>query len=200
MIVDFPSEKQKADERLHFESRIQLRRASPFLSMIKWHFQHEGETASYTTIDGELRESSYSVSEATVSDSVAEIPEMTVDDIRGRVAAGVADVASQTARGAFATLGEEIERAGNLLQVADPFSPGAYLQMLDRTDVDFDEARDKPELPQLIAHPSQQARLRERWSAMTADELNDFKRRVEEILDRKYAEYVSRENARTLVD
>ena len=94
----------------------------------------------------------------------------------------------------------EIERVGNSIQVADPLSTEAYLQALDKVLVDFDDTRDKPELPQFVGHPSHRARLEAQWEAMTTEEWAQFNTRVGEILDRKYAEYVSRENARKLVD
>jgi hypothetical protein len=200
MIVDFPREKRKADEQLKLNSRLQMREHSPFLRMIKRHFQHEGETASYTTVDGETRELGYDLAEATVSIPVLEIPNLTVDDVQARVASSVADVAAQVTRGAFATMSTEIERAGNSIQVADPFSSEAYLQALETVLVDFDDTRDKPELPQFVGHPSQRARAEARWEAMTTDEWAHFNTCLDEILDRKYAEYISRENARKLVD
>lgn len=199
MIVDFPILKADLDRRLRLQSRAAIRSA-PFLGAIRWHFQHEGDRAKHTNMNGEEQDITYREAQETVAVTREDIAQMTAADVHARMIEAATSVAQQTTRGALEDLSVEITRAGNSMSVQDPASPEAFLAMLDRISIDFDDAREHPQMPTLFAHPSQQAKVEAHWNSMTAEQRADFEARKEAILDRKWAEYVSRENNRKLVD
>jgi len=199
VIVDLPVLKADLDRRLRLQSRAAIR-STPFLGAIGWHFQHEGDRAKHTNMDGEEQDITYREAQETVAATREDISQMTAADVHARMMDAARSVAQQATRGAFQDLSAEIDRAGNTMSVQDPTSPEAFLAMLERISIDFDDARDRPHMPTLVAHPSQQTKVAAHWNGMTADQRADFEARKEAILDRKWAEYVSRENNRKLVD
>jgi hypothetical protein len=66
--------------------------------------------------------------------------------------------------------------------------------------VDFDDTRDRPHVPSIVLNPKTFEQLKEQTEKMSAEELAAIERRRQEILDKKYEEYVSRESNRKLVD
>lgn len=174
--------------------------SSPFLRSIKRHFQHEGNELRYTTMDGEPRQTEYRQLEESISATAEQMSKLSSEDVFKMVLGAAESVARQATQGAFETLNAEIEAAGNAVGSADPTSPEAILAVLERISIDFDDDRSKPKLPTLICHPSAFPEIERRWNELTEAERVTYERRHEEILDGKYAEYVSRENARALVD
>jgi len=67
-------------------------------------------------------------------------------------------------------------------------------------DVDFDDTRDKPNLPFLVMHPHLAKKAKEQEARMTEEEKREFDKKREQILDKKYEQYVARESKRKLVD
>jgi hypothetical protein len=59
--------------------------------------------------------------------------------------------------------------------------------------VDFDDVRDRPHIPSIVLHPETFRKLKERTDKMSAEELEAIERRRQEILDKKFEEYLSRD-------
>lgn len=199
MIVDFPDLKAELNEWLRAASREQIR-SSPFLRMIRRHIQHEGDGLTYSTMDGDVRTMNYDLIEETVSTTPSEMAAMSRQEVLKMVLEAGESVARQATQNAFDTLNREIDAVGNTVASSDPTNPEAFLAVLERVHIDFDDSRDKPQMPTLVCHPSKAAELQQRWEALSPAERSEYERRKQEILDRKYAEYVSRENRRALVD
>lgn len=151
-------------------------------------------------MDGEPRQTDYRQLEESISATAEQMSKLSSEEVFKMVLGAAESVARQATQGAFETLNAEIEAAGNTVRSADPTSPEAFLAVLERISVDFDDDRSKPCLPTLVCHPSAFPEIERRWNQLTDAERATYERRREEILDRKYAEYVSRENARALVD
>lgn len=81
-----------------------------------------------------------------------------------------------------------------------PLGPESFLRSLEMVQVDFDDVRDRPHIPSIVLHPTTFEKLKEQADKMSTEELDAIERRRQEILDKKYEEYVSRENNRKLVD
>ncbi|MGK2885620.1 MAG: hypothetical protein ACSLE8_12740 [Rhodococcus sp. (in: high G+C Gram-positive bacteria)] len=199
MVVDFPALKSELNDWLAAVSRAQLRSAS-LLGMFPRHIQHEGENFTYSTVDGSLRSMDYTKIEESITTTAADIAAMSRHDLVKLTLSVMESVATQATQASFDAINREVEAVGNTVRTADPTGPDALLAVLVKIQIDFDDTRDRPQLPTMVCHPSRVAELQARWDSLTADQKLEFEQRREAILDRKYEEYVSRENNRTLVD
>ena len=72
---------------------------------------------------------------------------------------------------------------------------------MEKMYVDFeDDDRAKPSKPSLFVGPEAFEKLKESEANATQEDIEKFKKREEEILDKKYAEYMEREGKRKMVD
>lgn len=201
MIVDFVSIKEKLNQGLDILLREEVKKRTPFLGMVGKFLIHEGNKSSYETIEHEKKNLEFKKAESSFMVTREEMNKMTFKDIIQKIQTLAEDMAGQMERGTFQTLLEEIEKAGQNIKGNPPFSPEAFLQGLKMIEIDFDEdSRDKPRLPTIIMHPSQFAKVKEQEAKMTEEEKMDFDKKMKQILDKKYEEYIVRESKRKLVD
>jgi len=199
-MVDFTSIKRKLNQGINLFLRAEIKRRTPLLSMVGKRIAHEGDKTSYETIGKEEKHMEYQKAESSFSLTRDELGKMTFAEILKKVEGAAEDMARQMEGGAFQTISKEVEKVGNTIEGNPPFSPAALLKGLEMMDIDFDDARDKPQLPTIFIHPSQWEKIKEQDARMTEEERREFERNQKEILDRKYAQYVERESKRKLVD
>ena len=109
-------------------------------------------------------------------------------------------MAASLRRAAVDTMVAATESSGNIVHTTDVGDPGNLLRMLAAIPIDFSGgSRASPQFQMMIDRDGL-AELDRRFTAMTDEQRLDHFRRREEILDQKYAEYLSRENDRKLVD
>jgi len=200
MIIDFPEIKSALDEQLRRFSRRVLVESAPLIRLIPKVLQHEGETHQYNTLDGAEKQMSYDEQVGEFSFSTDELPSLSKGEIFRRCGDAMRQMAGNIERDTFQTLGREVEEVGNTLKSTDPCSPENFLAALDKVLVDFDGSRERPAMPTLFANQQTIKEFQRRFEALTPDQRYDLDRRRDEILDRKYAEYLSREGDRKLVD
>lgn len=200
MIVDFISIKRKLHQGINILLREEVKRRTPFLSMIGSRFMHEGNRTSYETVNHERKNLEYKKAESGFSLKREEMSKMTFKEIVEKIQQAAEDMAGQMERGVFQTLKEEIDKAGNIIPGNPPFSPEAFLRGLEMIEIDFDDSRDKPNLPFLVMHPTLAKKVKEQEAQMTEEEKRKFDKKKEQILDKKYEQYVARESKRKLVD
>lgn len=200
MIVDFISIKKKLHQRIDILLRDEIKRRTPFLSMIGHQLIHEGDRTFYETVNHEKKNLEYKKTESSFSFTREEMNKITFREIVEKIQKSAEDLAGQMERSMFKTLNETIEKSGNVIQGNHQFSPEDFLQGLEMIQVDFDDSRDKPNLPFLVIHPKVAKKAMEQEVQMTEEEKREFDKKKEQILDKKYEEYVARENKRKLVD
>lgn len=200
MIVDFISIKEKLHNGINLYLRAEVKRRAPFLNMIGSRYTHEGDESSYETVDKQEKKMEYKRAETKLILTKEEMSKITFPEILKKIEDLAEDMARQMEGGAFQTLAEETEKVGNTIKGNPPFSPEALLQGLEMIDIDFDDARDKPSLPTIFIHPSQWEKIKEQDEKMTEEQKKEFEKKQQVVLDKKYQEYVTRENKRKLVD
>lgn len=200
MIVDFPEIKTVLGEQLSKFSRRVLRESGPLLRRIGVHFQHEGEKHQFNTLDGAEKELPYQDQIGEFTFSRDELPTLSIPEIFKRCGDAMREMAGRIEREAFRTIGEAMDEVGNTLKTQDPCSPENFLAMLDKVQIDFEGTRERPMMPSLFANEQTIKEFQRRFDALTPEQRRDLDRRREEILDRKYVEYLSREGDRKLVD
>jgi len=194
MIADFIEIKRKLDRHFRVLAREVQIKSMPIAAVLPTTIQHEG----HQTQHGEIR-SDYEETSATIQFHRDEIPGMTLAELERKVVESAVDVAAQVERGILQTF-ERVARESGQIHEGKRLTPDAFLDALDRMDIDFDEGRDKPQFPTLFAGPPAIAKLDQALSSMTPAESAAHGARKSAILDRKYAEYISRENNRRLAD
>jgi len=200
MITDFPKIKVVLDEQLTKFSRQVLRESSPLLRGMKVHLQHEDEEHRFNTLDGAEKELPYQDQVGEFTFLRDELPTLSIPEIFKRCADAVREMASQTERETFRTIGEAVDEVGNTLKNIDPCDPQSFLAALDKIQMDFEGSRQQPVMPTLFANEETIKEFRRRFEMLTPEQRYDFEQRREAIMDRKYAEYLSREGDRKLVD
>lgn len=173
----------------------------PFVSQIGVVPQHEGSDASYETVDRQVKEVDYQLATTEpVTLTRDEMSRISLPEIQQLLLKLAEDLAHKIEEGALKKFGEILEHTGNTVVERGPLSPESFLRSLEIMQVDFDDVRDRPHLPSIVLHPETFRKLKERTDQMSAEELEAIERRRQEILDKKFEEYVSRENNRKLVD
>jgi hypothetical protein len=200
MIVDFISIKGQLNNAANKFLKGEMDKRMPFLSQIRVVRQHEGKAASYQTVDQETKELDYELIGTGLSLTNEEIAAMSINDVIQLMLKVAEELASKSEKFAFQRMEEIISEAGNAIQESEGLSQESLLRVLETIEIDFDDTRDKPSLPQLVLHPDTARKLEERRSQMSEEEMADYEMRRQKILDEKYEQYVSRENNRKLVD
>ena len=201
MIVDFIQIKHALDRAANMFIRAEIKKRTPFVSQIGVIPQHEGSDASYETVDREVQEIDYQLTlSKPITLTKEEMGRLSIGEINTLLIEVAEDMAHKIERTALEKLGQILEDSGNTIVESGPLGPESFLRSLEVMQVDFDDVRERPHIPQIVLHPNTFARLKEQTDRMSKDELSAIERRREEILDKKYDEYVSRENNRKLVD
>lgn len=200
MIVDFVQIKNKLDKIANEHLMFFLERKAGFLNQIDLHIIHEGHAQTYQTVDNETVEQSLKLIQSSYNLSYEEIKKLKISDILKHVEEIAAELAEQQRELALQRMKEEVDKVGNVVDAKNKSFAESSLEMLEKMQIDFDETRDKPHLPTMIVHPDTGKKLIEEERSMSEEEKLTYEQRQQEILSRKYEEYILRESNRKLVD
>lgn len=201
MIVDFPSIKAKLDKAIVDHLNFVLKREQSFLSQLKHRILHEGDGDwSYQTVDNEVFDGSLEKLTSAFNIPNDKIKSLKIQDMFQYVEDIAVDIAKQQKELSIRRMNEAVERVGNVIDSPNKKFAESSLEMLEKIHIEFDETRDKPSLPTMIVHPQTAEKLKREEQSMTLEEKLSYEKRQEEILNRKYEEYVLRESNRKLVD
>jgi hypothetical protein len=201
MIVDFIQIKNALDRAANMFIRAEIKKRTPFVSQIGVIPQHEGSNASYETVDRQVQEIDYQLTlSKPITLTKEEMGRLSFGEINTLLIEVAEDMARKIERSALEKVGQILEDSGNTIVESGPLGPESFLRSLEVMQVDFDDVRERPHIPQIVLHPDTFARLKEQTDRMSKEELSAIDRRREEILNKKYDEYVSRENNRKLVN
>jgi hypothetical protein len=199
MIVDFPEVKTRLYKMIGEVVLGHVKSSFPLIRLLGVRRQHEGEVHDYSTSDGDRRRMEYLQHSFGVSFDQSEFETLTPNDVVSRMLGAAEQMAASLRQATVDTLVAATESTGNVLNSPDRADPENLLRMIENTPVDFNGSRANPQA-QFIFDSDTLAEINRRFIAMTEEQRQDHFRRREEILDRKYAEYLSREDNRKLVD
>jgi hypothetical protein len=197
--VDFPEVKTRLYKKMGQAVLARVKSSFPLIRLLGMRRQHEGEVHDYTTTDGERKTMEYLEHSFGVSYDQSEFETLTPNDILSRMLIAAELMANSLRQAMVDSLTAATESTGNVLKTPDLADPENLLRMIERTPVDFKGSRANPQA-HFMFDSATLAEIDRRFSAMTEEQRQDHFRRREEILDRKYAEYLSREDDRKLVD
>ena len=108
------------------------------------------------------------------------------------------ELSSQQSKMVLEHVNQITAKTGNIVDAGGrPINPDLLLQMLERIEIDFGEDG-QPRLPTLVVSPENYEKLREKMLEWEKDE--HYKRKFDELIERKRQEWHDRESHRKLVD
>lgn len=201
MIVDFTSIKFKLDRIAHSHLKFVLKREEGFLGQMRLHIFHEGHGEySFQTVDNETIEQEDELIESSFGIPNEKLKDLKLHEVLQLIENLGVEMAKKRAEMAIKRMNEAIDRVGNVVVGENKSFAENSLAMLEKVQIDFDESRDKPSLPTILVHPSTAEKLKAEEKSMSIEDKLSYEQKQEEILNRKYEEYVLRESNRKLVD
>lgn len=197
MLPDFPRIKQKI-EKLFIQAIKEEIRKDPILQGIKEVPQFEGDTIVTGTTEGEVFESTYSRNNAKFAPSREEI----IEKGYGAFSDLIPDIAERFIKQRWDLLRDGIElataRAGtNINAKGRGFSFDLFMEALGSMDWHFDSQGNFVP-PQLVVGPKLYKQSQSQFEEWERNP--EYKKRFEELRDRKRREWDDRESNRKLVD
>jgi len=197
MLPDFPNIKRKNRELVNKYLQAQVRQ-DPLLSEIREKSHFEGNRISSIDATGESTESTYRKVSSQYSirreDVIAKGPMAFIENIKNVAE----EIKKQKAKLLFDRLNEVTEKTGNMVDgKGGPFTFELFMELLGKIVIEFD-GRGNPILPTLVISPEMGAKLKHKLPEWDANP--EYKKRFDEIIERKRKEWDDRESDRKLVD
>jgi hypothetical protein len=200
MIVDFISLKNRLDKYAYGRLKGVHLRESSFLNLMRRHIIHEGHKSSYQTVDNETVPQNLERIDSVIRVSRSEIRNLRFQQVLDLYEKMASDIVNQQHKLAIQRINETVASVGNVIDGSGKKFSEATLEMLEKLHIDFEDIREKPQLPTMVVHPDTAERLREEEHKMSNEEKIEHERKRAQILDRKYEEYILRESYRKLVE
>jgi hypothetical protein len=196
-LPDFPNLKHRLMERHVREVRAKVDAQMPVVSKIRSVRFHEGNSFSVERDDGIVESQAFIDVRTPIEISRHLEFNETVQSLKEKTEKLTLDVAAQIEKVFFERFHEITSEVGNAIDMKGaPFTLEAYLDSMERVDIDFDMFG-FPEFPTQVMHPSMVATY-EAEMARCKDSAA-LRERAESIIERKRKDYRDREGRRRLV-
>ena len=197
MLPDFPKIKEKLKKAINRYLQ-NLVRQEPFLSQIREERHFEGNRMTLKTQDGELDQSEYKEISGELSikkeDIITKGPMAFIENVYNTAE----EIKKQKAKLVFDKLKEVTDKTGNVVNgKGQPFTFDLFIESLEKIWIDFDD-QGRPYLPTLVVSPNLGAKLKEKLPEWEAN--SEYKKRFEDLIEKKRKEWNDRESNRKLVD
>lgn len=196
MFPTFLKTKIKLRRKFETELRKQIR-AHQFLK-IPEQILHEGHNLVTTSVDGFEDSDELKLIESGFEISEEECKQKGPRAVFEKIPSIVEDMIAKKSKVIFEKMNEVTERTGNVIDAeGKELSPELIIKTLEKIEINFD-GLGNPIMPTLVVNPETYKKIQnnpDRWK-----ETPEMKRRLAELLKKKYSEYVDRENRRKLVD
>lgn len=201
MITDFPQAKRAIKKSVDAVLREKVRQGAVMYHLAAKHTLHEGNKLGVLHSDGHHVVNELQYVESSFSVSRDEMPKMKADDLLAKVSAAADDMAGQMERGLFKTMDEAIKESGNTIPGNPELGPESILTALEMIQVDFeDDDRTKPVKPSIVAGPEAVEKLMALEAQTTPEQKEEYRKREEAIMDKKYQEHLADLKSRKIVD
>lgn len=197
MLPDFPALKEEVSQRLNAAIRQRANILEPVLSQIKTFNQHEGRALRYERFDAPPKQSDPEMIEVRFEVPVADVPLLLGEKLDAKLEEMAKELAAQQARMLFRRVEEDCKEVGTALSAAGaPLTAELILDLIGSVQTDF--GPDGKPKGQFVIHPDMAPALKEAAEAFERDP--ELQRRHAEMLERKRAEWATRQGNRKLVD
>lgn len=197
MLPDYPKVKRKIEEDINTFLQ-NLAREDPLLMLIKEEQQFEGNRMSLRTESGKLDQSYYKEigGEYKIKreDVIIKGPMAYIENIKKMAE----DIKRQKAKLLFDEIKESVDKTGNIVNgKGQPFTFELLMQVLEKVWVDFNE-KGNPIMPAIVVPPESGVKLKQKLTEWEANP--KYKKRFDEIIEKKRKQWHDRESNRKLVD
>jgi len=197
MLPDFPKIKKKHVEAINKYLK-DLIHQDPLFSGIRVEHHFEGSRMSYKTVDGEPNETEYQAASSEFQvkreDVIAKGAMAYVENLRD----AAEEMKRQKAGYLFEKMKEVTDRTGNVVNgKGHPFSFELFVESIKKIWIDFDEDG-KPIMPTMVVSPELGEKLRVILPEWVKNP--EYKKTIDDIIDKKRKEWNDRESHRKLVD
>ena len=197
MLPDFLKIKEKLQKKIDTEMKRANRWHLGPLAKIPESMVHEGNRIVLIRADGSVEEQTPETAIADIEVKSEEVEEMTAEEILNKVDKAAENIAEQQARTFYKQIDKLAEEVGNVVSSGGkPFSIDLHFEMLEKIDMDFDEAGN-PQGVAFVASPKVMPSIADALSQALSNPDNE--RRYKAIINRKREEFRVRESNRKLV-
>lgn len=195
MLPDFPGVKQEMDKLLNAYFARAVRQRCPGFDEIPRHRLFEGKRDAITREREEIEETKMLEAAADMTISNDEIARFDFKSMKAKMDDAAEKMAEQMTRHFYQTLSDACEKSGQVSK-GGPFTADSVLAALDMIAIDFDPVDDTPHLPSIHIAPSQFEALRAALEKLATDP--EYQKKHQELLQKKYGEWLDREASRKL--
>ena len=197
MLPDFLKIKEKLQKLLDYQMRqANLSHLGP-LAKISVSMNFEGNRTVLIRGDGSVDEMQPKVASTEIEVKLAEAETMTPEMVNDMINNAAEEIAAQQAGIIYKKIDKYAEEDGTVVSSGGgPFSIDKYFELLEKIDIDFDEAGN-PEGLAFVVNPKALPLIEDCLSKASANPENE--RRYKKIMDRKREEWRVRESNRKLV-
>lgn len=197
MLPDFLKVKARLETMLNYQMELaRLSHLGP-LAAIRESVVFEGNKITIIREDGSVDEMGFEEITVELPVNLAEVEEMTRETVLDKINDVAKEMAEQKARFTYEELNRITAETGNVISAdGKPFSIEMLFEILEKMDLDFDEAGN-PVGTMFVAHPNLFAAIAKAISQAEADP--ETAKRYQALMERKKEEWRVRENNRKLV-
>lgn len=197
MLPDFPKVKARLETMLEYEMELARLSHMGVFADVPTSVIVEGDNTVIIREDGSVGK--VELKEARVEQEIkfAEVEEMTHERVLDKINDAAKEMAEQMVRSAYEELNRITDETGNVISAnGKPFSIEMLFEMLEKMDLDFDEAGN-PSGAMFVASPKLFPLIIKAISQAEADP--ETAKRDQALMDQKREEWRVRENNRKLV-
>lgn len=197
MLPDYLKIKEKLQKMLDYQMRqANLSHLGP-LAKISVSMNFEGNRTVLIRGDGSVDEMQPKVASTEIEVKLAEAETMTPEMVNDMINNAAEEIAAQQAGIIYKKIDKYAEEDGTVVSSGGgPFSIDKYFELLEKIDIDFDEAGNLEGLA-FVVNPKAYHQIVDVLSKGLSKPEN--KRRYQQIIERKREEFRVRENHRKLV-
>ena len=192
MFPDFLKVKGRLQKMLDYEMKqAHLSHMGPLADIPK-SIIFEGNKTVVVREDGSVEEGGLEESRVEIRVELAEVEEMTHEMVLDKINSAAEEMAGKLKKSFYEQIEKSANEVGNVVDAGgEPFSIDRLLEMLEKIDIDFDEAGN----PTLVMVAG--TKLKSSIDKVLADPENN--RRYHALMERKKEEWRARESNRKLV-
>lgn len=198
MLPDYPDAKAKLMQILIEQMRQENKRELGFIGEIPRSIMFEGDRSLIKRSDGTNQEIKLETISSEILFTPEEIKTANPDDLFNKMNGAAKEMAKKQKNMVFDTIERESSAIGNVVDgKGRPFSVDMFLEALEKMEIHFDPVTKQPSIPSPVMHPDMVEKAKEELGKIDTDPV--YKKRFEEVIEKKRGDWLVRESNRKLV-
>jgi hypothetical protein len=198
MLPDFPDIKQIGRRRVREFIEQNIPQFAPILADIRRFRQHEGARGHITRVDASEGTLDYPETGFNFVLTRDEMKSLDMVGVMQKLRSLAEKFAEAQSKSMFETISAAAEAVGNVRKGVGELTPEAFLSLLQKMEMDFDERTGQPHWPTIVMHPDTLAANAEKFKEWDRDPA--VRAELNRVIEQKREEWRARENSRTLAD